>query len=262
MAKPKSPLLSLGARGTIADSLTFQKRGRATIAREKPIPENPRSVAQLAQRQVYRDAISAWRALTAEGKEAWRGVCPGLSPYHCFMRSELKYVPPLPPELTLYQHYNTGDTSYFSAHDTSWVAQTFTPEIPHKITLLKLKLYRNLAFADFIIKITTTDGDGYPTDNVLCSKIFNSEPITTVSPGDWYEFSLDEPWIPTIDTVYAKIIHGIPGLPTPYVYWRDDPTAPTYDRGNAYRSINSGVSWTRYLYDDLMFEDWGYPLEQ
>ena len=97
MAKPKSPLLSLGARGTIADSLTFQKRGRATIAREKPIPENPRSVAQLAQRQVYRDAISAWRALTAEGKEAWRGVCPGLSPYHCFMRSELKYVAPTPP---------------------------------------------------------------------------------------------------------------------------------------------------------------------
>ncbi|MBA7589502.1 hypothetical protein ES708_31587 [subsurface metagenome] len=262
MAKPKSPLLSLEARGSIADSLTFQKRGRATIAREKPIPQNPRSEAQLVQRQVYRDAISTWRALTAEEKEAWRGVCPGLSPYHCFMRSELKYVPPLPPELTLYQHYNTGDTTYFTAHDTYWTAQTFTPEIPHKITLLKLKLYRNFITGDMIVKINTTDGDGYPTDNILCSKIFNSEPITEESPGQWYDFSLDEPWIPTIDTVYAMIIHGIPGQPNPRLYWRADPTGPTYDRGSVYFSNNSGVSWTRYLYDDLMFEEWGYPLEQ
>ncbi len=260
MAKPDKPLLSLGARGTIADSLTFQKRGRATIAREKPIPENPRSEAQLAQRQIYTDAIAAWHALTPAEKEAWRGVCPGLSPYHCFMRSELKYVPPLPPELTLYQHYNTGDTTYFSAHDTAWVAQTFTPSIPHKITLVKLKLYRNFLTGDMIVKINTTDGAGYPTDNILCSKIFNSEPITEEPPGQWYEFSFDEPFIPTIDTVYATIIHGIPGQPNPTLYWRDDSSAPEYPRGNAYRSINSGLSWTRYLYDDLMFEEWGYPL--
>ena len=94
MAKPDKPLLSLGAKGTISDSLTFQKRGKATMVRRKPIPENPRSQAQLAQRQLYRDAIDAWHALSAEEKEAWRGVCPGLSPYHCFMRSELKYAPP------------------------------------------------------------------------------------------------------------------------------------------------------------------------
>ncbi|MBA7588692.1 hypothetical protein ES708_30759 [subsurface metagenome] len=178
------------------------------------------------------------------------------------MRSELAYVPPLPPELTLYQYYNTGDTSLFTARDPNWVAQTFTPSIPHKITLVKLKLFREIGSAEFTIKITTTDQDGYPTDNVLCSMIFNSEPITKESPGEWYEFSFDEPAILTEDTVYAMIIHGIPGLPNYKVYWRADPTAPTYDRGCAYFSNNSGVSWQRHLYDDLMFEDWGYPLEQ
>ncbi len=127
MAKPDKPLLSLGARGTIADSLTFQKRGRATIARRKPIPTDPESTAQLAQRKIYTAAIATWQALTPEAKEAWRGVCPGLSPYHCFMRSELTYVAPPPPELTLYEYYNTGDTTYFSSNDTTWVAQTFTP---------------------------------------------------------------------------------------------------------------------------------------
>ncbi len=96
MAKPKRPLLSFGARGTIASSLTFQQRGRGHFARQKPIPTDPKSPAQLAQRQLYRDAVDAWHALTPEQKEAWRGVCPGLTAYQCFMSSQLKYEPPPP----------------------------------------------------------------------------------------------------------------------------------------------------------------------
>ncbi|GAI31407.1 unnamed protein product, partial [marine sediment metagenome] len=38
-----------------------------------------------------------WKALTTEEKEAWRGVCPGLTPYQCFMSAELLKAPPLPP---------------------------------------------------------------------------------------------------------------------------------------------------------------------
>ncbi|MBA7554031.1 hypothetical protein ES705_46643 [subsurface metagenome] len=117
-----------------------------------------------------------------------------------------------------------------------------------------MKLSRNTIFADFIIKITTTDGDGYPTDTVLCSKTFSSEPITEEIAGDWYEFSFDEPATLTKDSVYAIILHGMPGLPNPKVYWRCDPTAPQYFRGCPYYSSNSGSSWTRYLYDDLMFQ--------
>lgn len=99
MAKPQHPLLSFGARGTIADTLTFQKRGNLTIARTKPIPKDPRSPAQLAQRQLYRDAVAAWHALSPEEQQEWRGVCPGLTAYQCFMKSELaKPAPPPPPE--------------------------------------------------------------------------------------------------------------------------------------------------------------------
>ncbi len=99
MAKPKSPLLSFGARGTIADTLTFQKRGRLTIARQKPIPSDPKSAAQLSRRQVYRDAVAAWNAFTPEEKEAWRGVCLGLTPYQCYMKTALlPAAPPPPPE--------------------------------------------------------------------------------------------------------------------------------------------------------------------
>lgn len=97
MAKPKGPLLSLGARGTIADTLTFQKQGRGHFVRRKPIPKDPKSPAQLARRQIYREAVASWHSLTAEEKDAWRTVCPGLTAYQCFMKSALVPAPPGPP---------------------------------------------------------------------------------------------------------------------------------------------------------------------
>ncbi|MBA7588671.1 hypothetical protein ES708_30736 [subsurface metagenome] len=116
MAKPDKPLLSFGARGTIADSLTFQQRGQATIARTKPIPKDPKSPAQLAQRQIYRDAVASWHSLTTEEKEAWRGVCPGLTAYQCFMSSKLKYVPPVPPP----EEYTEEQTQHNSLLGTQY----------------------------------------------------------------------------------------------------------------------------------------------
>ncbi len=103
MTKLKKPLLSFGAQGTIANALTFQKRARGHFARQKPIPKDPKSTAQLAQRQIYRDAVDAWHALTPQEKEAWRGVCPGLTAYQCFMQAKIRELlgpPPPPPEYT------------------------------------------------------------------------------------------------------------------------------------------------------------------
>jgi len=94
MAKTKTPFFSFGSRGTVGGVLTAQKRGRATLLRLTPKPTDPKSQAQLAQRQRYKDAVAVWNALSLEEKEAWRGVCPGLTAYQCLMSSELKYVPP------------------------------------------------------------------------------------------------------------------------------------------------------------------------
>ncbi|MBA7524587.1 hypothetical protein ES705_16736 [subsurface metagenome] len=95
MAKTKTPYFGLGARGSVGQSITAQKRGLVTILRSKPFPTDPRSLPQLAQRQKYRDAVAVWNAFTPEEKQAWHGVCPGLTGYQCFLRSELKYAPPL-----------------------------------------------------------------------------------------------------------------------------------------------------------------------
>lgn len=97
MAKTKTPYFGLGARGSVGQSITAQKKGLVTILRSKPFPTDPRSLPQLAQRQKYRDAVAVWNAFTQEEKQAWHGVCPGLTGYQCFLRSELKYVEPTPP---------------------------------------------------------------------------------------------------------------------------------------------------------------------
>jgi len=131
MAKPKHPLLSMRARGTIASSLTFQKRGQQTIVRKKPIPTDPQTDLQLAQRQKYRDAVNAWHALSQEDKEAWRGVCPGLTAYQCFMRSELQYVAPTPPP----EEYTEDQTFYdmeFSLSDYHYLAVGQKLTIPNR----------------------------------------------------------------------------------------------------------------------------------
>ncbi len=175
MAKPRNPLLSLGARGTIADSLTFQKRGRGTIARQKPIPKDPESAAQLAWRQVYRDAVTIWNLKTLEEKEAWRGICPALTPFQCFMRSELKWPPP-PPELwedqLLYNSTQSihGDTYFY-------VAQILT--IPNR-TVTKLGFWLSKygsPLGDVIYEIAR-----YPAGNTIAHQLLRDASLLNTEP--------------------------------------------------------------------------------
>ncbi|MBA7588608.1 hypothetical protein ES708_30671 [subsurface metagenome] len=168
MAKPKTPLLSMGARGSIGDTLTFQKRGRLTIARQKPIPTDPQTDLQLAQRQVYRDAVADWNALTPEEKEAWRGVCPGLTPYQCYMKSALVYVPPEPPpeEYTEEQTETQTDWGMRAGADTR-AGQRLT--IPNR-KVIKLGFWlkkTNLPTGDVNLTIRKVSDD-----SLICSKVW------------------------------------------------------------------------------------------
>ncbi|MBA7586890.1 hypothetical protein ES708_28897 [subsurface metagenome] len=97
MAKTKSPLLSFGARGTIADSLTFQKRNQGTIARTKPIPKDPYSLAQAYQRWDYQDYAYLWTLQSEAVKQTYRTRA---SRYHItgfslWMREHLRDLPDL-----------------------------------------------------------------------------------------------------------------------------------------------------------------------
>lgn len=95
MAKPKNPLLSLCAQGTIGDALTFQKRGRGTIARKMPIPANPRSLAQTYHRWLYEDYAYLWRQQSEATKQEYRseGAKRHLTGFSHWMSYQLTYLP-------------------------------------------------------------------------------------------------------------------------------------------------------------------------
>lgn len=95
MSKVKSPFISLGAQGTISDTLTYQKRNQGTIVREKPIPTDPYSLAQAYQRWDYRDYAYLWTLLSNSEKQVYRTKA---SRYHItgfslWMREHLKTLP-------------------------------------------------------------------------------------------------------------------------------------------------------------------------
>lgn len=64
MAKLSGPLLSFGATGSVADSITFTDRNNQHIGKQHAIPSNPNTAAQATQRGYVADAsnlISAAR---------------------------------------------------------------------------------------------------------------------------------------------------------------------------------------------------------
>lgn len=61
MAKITGPLLSLGARGTVAGTATFSAWKGRPYVRQRVIPANPNTAAQQATRSVFRQASDIWK---------------------------------------------------------------------------------------------------------------------------------------------------------------------------------------------------------
>ena len=234
MAKPKSPLLSLGARGSIGDTLTFQKRGRITIARQKPIPKDPKSEAQLARRQIYKEAVAAWHALSPEGKEAWRGICRGLTAYQCFMRSELNYVPaPPPPEEQTEEQteHNVSTPLYGSYRRRAGQRLTISNRTVTKLGFWLLKA--NLPTGDVTFEIRKVSDD-----SLICSKVWGDAGDLTVI-ATYCEVEFDTP--PTINEEVRICVLFLGGDPSNVFYARIQDTDVKADE---YTSLMLDTTWT------------------
>ena len=80
MAKVTGPFLSLGARGTVADTLTASFWRGIAYMRERVIPHNPKSAPQVAVRGVLTDGVSKWRfgTISESSKLKWNTYALGL----------------------------------------------------------------------------------------------------------------------------------------------------------------------------------------
>ena len=95
MAKTKTPFLSLGAHGSVGESITAQKRPASTMLREKPFPADPYSLPQAYQRWLYEDYAYLWRQQLVATRQqfASAGVRFHLTGFQYWMKYQLKNLP-------------------------------------------------------------------------------------------------------------------------------------------------------------------------
>ena len=160
---------------------------------------------------------------------------------------------------TLCEYYNTGDDGTGFIYGAIWKAQTFTPATAHKITSVKLKLYRHNLPGTVTVSIRATDADGKPTGSDLCSGTTDGDTLPTGSPYEWREITLGSGYNLSANTRYAIVVRAPSADGSNYLRWRWDGSSPTYAGGSSGYSSDSGSTWTLDTAYDLMFEDWGEP---
>jgi len=74
MALVKNPFFGTSARGTVGNSLSFRTNKSGTIAEVKPHPSNPRTPAQVTQRNAFRALQAFWSECGAipDCRAAWQ----------------------------------------------------------------------------------------------------------------------------------------------------------------------------------------------
>lgn len=71
MAKLKAPLMSIDARGKLADTLVFSGWKGLKVARSYAVPANPNTAAQQTQRSYMSNTVLGWRDLESSEIENW-----------------------------------------------------------------------------------------------------------------------------------------------------------------------------------------------
>jgi len=173
-----------------------------------------------------------------------------------------------PIEKAMYEHFhhdnpNAGSNTY----GVNWDGQTFTPVISHKITSVKLHLYKEWGATSIGIvtaSIRATDVNGLPTGGDLTSGIFNGDSIPEDPNAAWIEIPLVLYQL-NANTKYA-IVFRAPSAMGPvswggsgYINWDARINDATYAGGATVRSTDSGATWLTggQQPSDYLFEEWG-----
>jgi len=119
LGKIRQPLLSLGATGSLADTLTYQRLPGVSIVRSKPPGPGTRTLAQVYQRWLYNDYLELWSRLAAADKLYWRkeGSKQGLPQLSAYLKDRLTNQ----ADLAALWHLDeaTGAIAYDSSRNTN-----------------------------------------------------------------------------------------------------------------------------------------------
>ena len=156
-----------------------------------------------------------------------------------------------------FEYYITGDDVGLMTYGDLIRFQTFTPTVSHRITSIKLKLYRVGSPGTALPITIRTTSSGKPTDTILASGTTDGNTLTTSSAGEWREITLGAGFTLDSGTMYALLISAPAGDTDNAVRVRADTSSPTYTVGTAGDSDDGGTTWNIRAGIDNMFEEWG-----
>ena len=163
--------------------------------------------------------------------------------------------------ISLFEYYNAGDNDVNSVVDPKWQAQTFTPQITHTITKVRVKIYRLGLPGTVSVGIRATDVEGKPSGIDLVSGTIDGDTFTEDSAGAWYDIGLGDGTTLSSGVKYAIVLGN---SASGWARWMVD-TNSNYEGGTSLTSLDSGNTWVfcdggsgiggNY---DTLFEEWGH----
>jgi len=160
----------------------------------------------------------------------------------------------------LYEFYNPAydGIAWISGGGTTRGGQTFTPQVAHILTSVKLRMYRSTTslYGTLYCGIFAT-GAGKPTGAALVSATIDYSTMGTSWPGEVREIAFSPGVLVEAGTPYAIVLWMAGGTDNygVYVLYK---MVGSYAGGARVGSDNGGSTWSTTA-DDLWVEDWGEP---
>lgn len=176
----------------------------------------------------------------------------------------------------VFESYTAGDDNNTPIYGADrWSAQPFRPAVSHRITAVRVKIWKAAGDTPGNVTVLIQSGDdaltSAPSGTTLASGTILEAAIPVDTPGDWVECTLGTPVDLYAGHQYNIILQALTGDAGNKVNWRYDDGDATYRRCTVnyetfgYRPLfmntsNAGASWTIAALNILMFEEKGQSI--
>ncbi len=166
----------------------------------------------------------------------------------------------------------TGDDLDSDVYGNYWVGQAIVPRLSHRITSVRVKIWRTGNPGDLTVRIRgATQGEYYgggtrrPGSGAdLATGTITQASIPTSSPGSFVECTFATPADLYMGRLYFIILTHAGGDTSNHTHWRQDQAGPSYERAVMTRygsfianSYNGGSTWNPSDDKAYMFEEYG-----
>lgn len=263
--------VKVGRQGEVVYQRKYGEQIRRQASPKRAIP----SEAQIAHRQLYRDAL-AWRSQLSlpnrrylDGYSIANGI---VDSYHIpltWSRLALKlYLQKVKFAIitkpTLIVEEGSGKQEYYDnlpdfdkwrvVYDKYYWGQQFTPQHDLELTEVEIFVYRTGNSGDVTAGIYATNGAGLPTGSPLV-EVVKAQAEVPASPI-WWALGLTLPKLDK-DSIYALCVDAEDGDSSNRLNWRQDTINPTYPRGYCVTSNTHGSTWFANPTMDFAFRIYG-----